>query len=95
MPIFRGSDGRGRLRLSVEQSLIGETLAKLIEGQLQRPDAVRIEVLADELVLTLRFVHAQTSTRDHVLTISRTKPLMAERRPEHDGLELSTSRPSG
>ena len=66
MPILRGSAGSGRLRACVEQPFGLQPLLQLLERHLQRAEAVRLEVLADDLVFALRLVHAQLSARDHV-----------------------------
>ena len=58
MPILRGSAGSGRLRAASNSPSACEPLLQLIEGQLQRAEAVRLEVLADELILALRLVDA-------------------------------------
>ena len=59
MPILRGSAGSGRLRAGVEQPFRLQLLLQLLERELQRAEAVRLHVLADDLVLALRLVDAR------------------------------------
>ena len=56
MPILRGSAGSGRLRRRIEEPFRLQLLLQLLERQLQRAEPVRLQVLADDLVLALRFV---------------------------------------
>ena len=63
MPIRRGSAGSGRLRAGVEQPFRLQPLLQLLEGELQRAEALRLEVLADELILALRLVDARRVPR--------------------------------
>ena len=63
MPILRGSAGSGRLRAGVEQPFGLQPLLQLIERELQRAEALRLQVLADELILALRLVDARRVPR--------------------------------
>ena len=69
--VERGDDadlaGKGRQRTLaglVEKTFGGQSLLQLIEGELQRAEAFRLEVLADDLILALRVVHADSPARD-------------------------------
>ena len=64
MPILRGSAGSGRLRACVEQPFVLQPLLQLIERELQRAQPVRLEMLADQLVLALRLVDRDAAARD-------------------------------
>ena len=55
----------------VEQSFGGQPLLQLIEGELQRAEAFRLEVLADDLVLALRVVDADAAARDDAQSVLR------------------------
>ena len=69
MPILRGSAGSGRLRAASNRPFRLQAPLELIERELQRAEAVRLHVLADELVLALRLVHAQAAARDDVQAV--------------------------
>jgi hypothetical protein len=49
---------------------------------------VRLEVLAYELILALRFVEAEPRACDDVQAVLRGEPQVPARRSEHDGLDL-------
>ena len=72
----------------LEQPLRLELLLQLIECELQRAKAVRLHVLADDLVFPLGCVDAELSTRDHVQSVLRLEAEVAQRRPEHDRFDL-------
>ncbi len=91
IPIFCGSAGRARLRAGVEQPLFLEPLLQLIECELLRPEPVRLEMLADELVLALRLVHRNPSARDDPHTINRLELQIPQRRSEHEAAQLGGS----
>ena len=88
MPILRGSAGSGRLRAGVEQPFGLQPLLQLLEGELQRAEPVRLEVLADELILALRLVDAEPAARDDVQAVLRLELQVADRRAEHHRLDL-------
>ncbi len=52
------------LARGVEQPLGLQALLELIEGELERAESLRLQVLADQLVLALRLVDRDLSTRD-------------------------------
>ena len=64
MPILRGRAGSGRLR-PVEQPFVLKPLLQLIERELQRAQAVRLQVLADQLVFAFRLVDRDAPAGDH------------------------------
>ena len=53
-----GKRGKGTLAARVEQALGREAFLELVEGQLQRTEPFRLEMLADDLILTFRVVDA-------------------------------------
>ena len=71
MPILRGRAGNGRFRRLIEKPLCRQTLLQLIEGELQRAETFGLEVLADDLILALRVVHADPPARDDPQSILR------------------------
>jgi hypothetical protein len=72
----------------VEQPLVLQPLLQLIERQLQRTKAVRFEMLADELVLALRFVDRHPAARDDAEAVRRFEFQVAQRRTEDDRPDL-------
>ena len=84
MPILRGSAGQRPLARRVEQPFRLQPLLQLIERELQRAEAVRLEMLADELVLALRLVHRDAPARDDAQAVGRLELQVAQRGPEHD-----------
>ena len=94
MPILRGSAGSGRLRAGVEQPFGLQPLLQLVERELQRAEALRLEVLADELVLALRLVDRDAPARDDAQAVGRLELQVAQRRAEHDAAHLRRARPS-
>ncbi len=87
-PILRGSDGQRPLAPRVEQPLGREPLLELIEGELQRAEPFRLQVLADDLVLALRVVDADAAARDDAQAVLRLEAQVAQRRAEHHALDL-------
>jgi hypothetical protein len=53
----------------IEQTLGREFPLQLLERELQRPEPARLERFADDLVLPLGFLNADTATHDHVLAV--------------------------
>ena len=74
---------------AVEESFRFEPLLQLIEGQLQRAQAVRLEMLADQLILALRLVHRNPAARDDAQAVHRLELEVAQRRPEHEPAQLA------
>ena len=70
-PILRGRAGSGRLRRRIEQPFGRQPLLELLERELQRAEALRLQVLADELILALRVVDADASARDDAEAVLR------------------------
>src|SRR5262249_45596679 len=60
----------------------------LIEGELQRAEAVRLEMLADELILALRLVHRHAPARDHAQAVGRPESQVLQRRSKNDRSNL-------
>ena len=76
------------LAARVEQALGREALFELVEGQLQRSKPLRLEMLADDLILAFRVVHADATARHDAEPVARREAQGAHGRPEHDPLEL-------
>ena len=62
----------------------------LVACDLQRPAAMRIQVVADQLIFTLGLVDAQCAACDHVQPIFELEFQIAIRRAEHDRFQLRT-----
>ena len=93
MPILRGSAGSGRLRAASNSPSVLQPLLQLLEGELQRAEAVRLEVLADELILALRLVDRHAPARDDAQAVGRLEFQIAQRRSEDHRLDLRRRRP--
>jgi len=65
----RGRIGKGRLRPR-RTALQPRAALELLEGELQRAEAVRLERVADDLVLAFCGVHADAAARHHALAVS-------------------------
>ena len=61
--------GQRALATRVEEAFGAEPLLQLLEGQLERAEAVRLERVADDLVLALGGIHADAAARDDVLAV--------------------------
>ena len=72
----------------VEQPFVLQPLLQLIERELQRAEPVRLEMLADQLVLALRLVHRDAAARDDAQAVGRLELQIAERGPEDDAAHL-------
>ena len=88
MPILRGRAGSGRLRAASKRPSCLQPLLQLIEGELQRAEALRLEVLADELILALGFVDRDPAARDDAQAVGRLELQVAQRRAEHEAADL-------
>ena len=76
------------LAVPVEKALGRQALLELVEGQLQRAESLRLEMLADDLILAFRVVHADPAARYHAQPVARRKPQGAQGRPEHPAPDL-------
>ena len=76
------------LARGVEQPFCLQPLLQLIEGELQRAEPVRLQVLADELILALRLVHRDASARHDAQAVGRLELQIAQRGPENDAANL-------
>ena len=84
--------GQGRERpfpRGLEQPFGLEPPLELLEGQLAGTHPVRLQVLADDLVLALRFVDTQPATRDDAEAVLRREAQSARGRSEHHAFQLS------
>ena len=88
IPIFLGSAGSGRFRSGLNSPFGLQSLLQLLERELQRPDALRLHVLADDLVLALGVVDAETTARYDVQTVLGLETQIVAGRTEHDGANL-------
>ena len=93
-PILRGRAGSGRLRAASNRPSCLQPLLQLFEGELQRAEALRLEVLADELILALGLVDRDAAARDDAQAVGRLELQVAQRRPEDDAADLRCGRPS-
>ena len=64
----------------VEQPFGLQPLLQLLEGELQRAEPLRLEVLADDLVLALRLVDRHAAARDDAQAVRRLELQVAQRR---------------
>ena len=88
MPILRGRAGIGRLRAVAKRPSACSFRLQLLERELQRAAALRLEMLADELIFALRFVDRQPAARDDVNAVVDLEFQVAVGRAEHHRLEL-------
>ena len=61
--------GQRPLARRIEQAFGLQLLLELLEGQLQRAEALRLQVVAEQLILALRLVDRQPAARDDVQAI--------------------------
>ena len=83
--------GEGRQRAFArrfEEPLGGQLFLQLLKRELERAVAMRLDVLADQLILALGVVDAHATAHDHVKAILRFEFQIAERRAEHHALDL-------
>src|SRR2546425_533394 len=85
---FPGEHRQRTLPARIEQAIFLEPLLQLIEGQLERAETLRLEMLADELVLALRFVHRDAPARHDVQAIGRLELQVAQCGPENHAANL-------
>ena len=88
MPMRRGKRGSGRLRSAREQALGGQLLLELLEGQLQRAEALRLEHFHQQLVFAARLVDVDAAARQHRQAILRAEFPVAVRGAEGHALHL-------
>src|SRR5204863_1424585 len=86
---FAGQGGERPFAGLVEQPFVLKPLLQLIEGKLQRAQALRLQVLADQLVFALWLVDRDTPAGDHRKAVGRLELQISERRLENDGAYLS------
>ena len=88
MPILRGRAGSGRLRAWSNRPSAASRCLQLIEGELQRAEAFRLEVLADDLIFALRVVDADAPARHDPQSVLWLEAQEAQRRTKHHALDL-------
>src|SRR4029077_17817230 len=72
----------------IEQPFLLQAFLELVERELPRAEAVRLEVLADELVFAFRLVHRELAARNDTKTVAGLELQIAQRRPEHEPAQL-------
>ena len=94
-PLRRGDDSdaarKARQRpfaLGAEQPLGGQLLLELLEGQLQRAQALRLEQFHQQLVFAARFVNVDAAARQHRQAVLRLELPVAVRGAEGHALHL-------
>ena len=88
MPMRRGRAGSGRLRASSNRPSAASRLPQLLVGELQRAQAPRLHVLADQLVLAARIVDAEPAAGHDVDAVFGLEAQQPQRRSEHHALHL-------
>ena len=81
-PDFSGQHRQRTLPARIEQPLLLQPFLQLVEGELEGAESLRLEMLADQLVLALRFVHRDAPARHDVQAIGRLELQVAECGPE-------------
>src|SRR5687768_10057199 len=76
------------LAARVEEAGGLKPLLQLLESELKGAEPLRLEVLADELVLALRVVHADPAAGDDAKAVLRLEAKRPQRRPEHHATDL-------
>ena len=89
MPMRCGMAGRGSLRSSSNSPSWKQPLLQLLEGDLQRADALWIDRFGDQLVVAARLVDAQAPARDHLHARLRRERQLPHGRPKHDRAQLA------
>ena len=87
-------DRQRALARRVEQALGLQPALQLLEGGLQRAEAVRLERVADDLILALGFVDAEPAARDHAHAVFGRELQRPRRHAEHHARESARGRPS-
>ena len=72
----------------VEQPFLLQAFLELIECELERTEAVRLEVLADQLIFAFRLVHRDLAARDHTQPVHGLELQIPQRRLKHEPAEL-------
>src|SRR5688572_21224920 len=76
------------LACRIEETLGLKPPLQLIEGKLQRAEAMRLHALAHDLILTFRLVYADAPAHDDMQTVFRFELQRADVRLEHDRFDL-------
>ena len=72
----------------IEESLALQPFLQLIEGQLPRAQALRLQMLADDLILALRVVDGDAPARHHAEAVFDLEAQIADVRAEHHRFDL-------
>ena len=83
-----GERGKRTLARLLEQAFCLQLLLELLEGQLQRAEAMGLQVVAEELILALGLVDREPAARDDVLAILGLERQVAHRRSVHHRPDL-------
>src|SRR5262249_6030550 len=88
---FPRQERQRTLALGSEQAFGFELVLQLLERHLELPEAARLQHLADELILALRFVRADSRARDDVLAVLRLEAQITHSRAKHHCLDLRSA----
>ena len=88
IPIRRGSRGIARLRAGFKQALRRQFLLELLERELQRAVALRLQRFHQKLVFAARFVNVDAAARQHRHAVLRLELQIAQRGPEAHAAHL-------
>ena len=88
MPMRRGKRGSGRFRSGANRPFGGQLLLELLEGQLQRAQALRLERLHQQLVFAAGLVDVDAAARQHGQAVARLEFPVAVRGAEGHALHL-------
>jgi hypothetical protein len=83
--------GQRTLPRCIEQSFGFEPFLQLLEGELASAEPLRLEMLADQLILAFRLVHGHFAARDDPQTVHGFELQITERRSEDDTSDLCRS----
>ena len=80
--------GKRTFAAGIEQPLVLQPGLQLFEGELQRAESLRLEMLADQLIFALRLVDRDAPAGDDLQSVGRLELQIAQRRAEDDALDL-------
>ncbi len=88
MPMRCGSRGMGRLRAASNRPSRRQLLLQLLEGELQRAVALRLDGFHQKLILAARFVDIDVAARQHRHPVLRLELQIAQRLAEAHAAQL-------
>src|SRR5207249_267500 len=74
----------------VEQTLSRQPCFELLEGKLERSDALRLGILHDYLIVALGFVDRHPAPADELQPVLQGEPQGASHGPEQDRADLTS-----